>query len=71
MAKTHTSTEAKQRWIDKTYKRIMVSLRTDSEKDRRLLQFLEDYKDTIGTSQIFREALELYINERYPGYFNK
>ena len=64
-----TSTEVKQRWIDKTYKRIMVNLREDSATDKRLLEFLEDYKDELGgTTQIFREALEQYINDNFPYY---
>lgn len=64
-----TSTEVKQRWIDKTYKRIMVSLREDSTTDRRLLEFLADYKDSLGgTTQIFRNALEQYIANNYPNY---
>ena len=64
-----TSTEVKQRWIDKTYKRIMVSLREDSATDKRLLEFLEDYKDELGgTTQIFREALEQYITDNFPYY---
>lgn len=64
-----TSTEVKQRWIDKTYKRIMVNLREDSATDKRLLEFLEDYKDELGgTTQIFREALEQYITDNFPYY---
>jgi hypothetical protein len=64
-----TSTEVKQRWIDKTYKRIMVSLREDSATDKRLLEFLEDYKDELGgTTQIFREALDQYITDNFPYY---
>ena len=63
------STQAKQKWIDKTYKRIMVSLRLDSADDRFLLQFLEDYKDTEGgTTQIFRDALKQYITDNFPYY---
>lgn len=63
-----TSTEVKQRWINKTYKRIMVSFRMDNPKDRLILNFIEDYKDIIGTSQIFREALTEYIQDNYPYY---
>ena len=63
-----TSTEVKQRWIDKTYKRIMVSLRMDSAQDQRILNFLEDYKDIVGTTQIFREAMTQYIDDNYPYY---
>ena len=59
MAKTHTSTEVKARYNNKTYKRIPIYFRYDS--DRELIDFVEANKETIGTSQIFREALEMYI----------
>lgn len=60
MAKTKTSTEVKQRWENKAYKKIMVRFRYD--EDAALLDFLDRNKDTIGTTQIFREALEMYIH---------
>lgn len=63
-----TSTEVKQRWIDKTYKRVTVSFRLDNAQDKRILQFIEDYKDVIGTTQMFREAMTQYINDNYPYY---
>ena len=66
MAKSRTSTEVSERYKRKTYKYIPIRLRYDS--DQRLLNFLEDYKERIGTSQIFREALEDYINKNYPDY---
>ena len=66
MAKSRTSTEVSERYKRKTYKYIPIRLRYDS--DQRLLSFLEDYKEKIGTSQIFREALEDYINKNYPDY---
>ena len=62
MASGKTSTEVKQRWENKAYKKIMVRFRYDT--DRHLLDFLDANKDTIGTSQIFREALEMYINSK-------
>ena len=64
---SYTSTEVKQRWESKNYKKITVRFRYDS--DELLLQFLKDYKDHAGgTSQIFREALEEYIANNYPHY---
>lgn len=60
MAKTFTSTEVKQRWENKAYKKIMIRFRYD--EDARLLDFLETNKDRLGTTQIFREALEMYID---------
>lgn len=59
MAKTHTSTEVKNRWKKKAYKLYQVSLRYDS--DQSLIEFIENNKERIGMTQIFREALEQYI----------
>lgn len=61
-----TSSEVSERYKKKTYKYIPIRLRYDS--DQLLLQFIEDYKDMIGTSQIFREALAQYIDDNYPYY---
>lgn len=60
MAKTYTSTEVKQRWENKAYKKIVVRLRYDT--DAALLDFIDQNKDSIGTTQIFREALEMYMD---------
>jgi len=56
-----TSTEVKQRWIDKTYKRLMVSLRYD--EDRELLEFIEKNKGKYGTTEIFRAGIEALMKE--------
>lgn len=58
--KTTTSTEVKQRWMAKAYKRYVISLRHDT--DAELIAYLEERKDTIGTTQIFREALQDYLS---------
>lgn len=58
--KTTTSSEVKKRWIEKAYKRYMVNLRHDT--DAELIAYLEERKDTIGTTQIFREALQDYLS---------
>ena len=55
-----TSSEVSERYKKKTYKFIPVRFRYDT--DQHLLDFLEANKDTIGTTQIFREALEMYID---------
>ncbi len=61
MAKTKTSTEVKQRWINANYKRIMVSFRLDS--DRELLDYIEDKKKHgYSTTELFREALQEHKN---------
>ena len=59
MAKSHTSTEAKNRWKKKAYKIVQISLRYDT--DAELLKYIEEHKARIGTTQLFREALEMYI----------
>ena len=56
-----TSSEVKQRWMDKAYKKYMVQLRYDTDQD--LIDFVEANKEKLGTTNIFREALELYIKE--------
>lgn len=50
----------KKRWIEKAYKRYMVNFRYDA--DAELIAYLEERKDTIGTTQIFREALQDYLS---------
>ena len=57
--KTFTSTDVKRRYNEKTYKRIILYLRYD--EDAELLEFIEANKDKLGTTQMFREALEMYI----------
>ena len=54
-----TSTEVKQRWESKAYTKYLVRFRNDT--DRKLIDFIEKNKERIGTSEIFREALEMYI----------
>jgi len=59
--KTTTSTEVKQRWNAKTYKRYTVNLRKD--EDAELIKLVESSKTRRGTTDIFREALEKLKNE--------
>ena len=54
-----TSTEVKQRWENKTYTKYMIRFRQDI--DGHLIDFLEKNKERLGTTNIFREALEEYI----------
>lgn len=54
-----TSTEVKQRWESKAYTKYMVRFRRDT--DARLIDYIEKNKDRIGTTNIFRDALEQYI----------
>ena len=57
--KTFTSTEVKQRWESKAYAKYNVRLRHDVDQD--LIDFVEANKVEKGTSNIFRDALEMYI----------
>lgn len=59
--KTHTSSEVKQRWMKKAYHKYTACFRYDI--DQRLIDYLEEVKDSRGITDIFREALELYIRE--------
>lgn len=54
-----TSTEVKQRWESKAYAKYLVRLRRDTDKS--LIEYVEENKDRLGTSGIFRDALEEYI----------
>lgn len=56
-----TSTEIKTRWESKTYKKYLVRLRAD--EDRELIEFIEQNKGTYGTTEIFRAGLEKAKNE--------
>lgn len=61
MAKTTTSTEVSERYKQKTYRHYDVRLRYDTDKE--LIDFVDANKDKIGTTQIFREALEAYLKK--------
>lgn len=56
-----TSTEVKQRWENKAYTKYLVRFRND--EDRKLIQFIEKNKEHMGTTNIFRDALEEYIRK--------
>ena len=57
--KTQTSTEVKQRYKDKAYKRYQIYFRQDD--DREIIDWIESNKELIGTTNIFREALEQFV----------
>ena len=61
MRKTTTSTEVKNRWNAKTYKRYQVSLR--KEEDADLIQYVESINGRIGTRDIFRIGIETIKKE--------
>lgn len=61
MRKTNTSTEVKNRWNEKTYKRIMVSLRKDDDAD--LIDWFLQHREQIGPTEIFRAGIETIKKE--------
>ena len=61
MAKTTTSTEVKNRWNAKTYKRYTVNLRKDEDAD--LIEFIETNKERISITEYFRAGVEHFKNE--------
>lgn len=56
-----TSSEVKTRWESKTYKKYLVRLRED--EDRELIEFIEQNKGAYGTTEIFRAGLEKVKSE--------
>lgn len=61
--KTYTSTEVKQRWEAKTYKKYLVRMR--QEEDAGLIDYIEDRKKAgENTSDIFKEGIEKLKSER-------
>ena len=56
-----TSTAAKAAYNAKSYKRYQVYLRVKDDAD--LIDFIEQHKDTHGTTELFRAGLEKVKNE--------
>ncbi len=59
--RTQTSTQVKQRYKDKMYKRYQVYLKLD--EDRSIIEWVDAHKDSLGTTNIFRDALASFIGE--------
>ena len=57
---SHTSSEVKKRWMDANYKSYRVNLRYDNDQD--LIDYIEQFKEQFGTTEIFRQALQLLID---------
>lgn len=53
---------ANRRWDTANLKRYAISFRYDT--DQALIDFIEANKGKDGTSQLFKEALELLMNSR-------
>lgn len=59
MAKTHTSTEVKRRYNEKTYKRIYIQFPIDLvDKFKAKCERLQ-----ISQASVIRDAVEKFVNE--------
>lgn len=56
---SYTSSEVKMRYNAKAYKKVSISFRLEEDAD--IIDFIEANKGKLGTTNIFREALEMYI----------
>ena len=56
---SYTSSEVKQRWENKAYKKFLVRFREDADKE--IIDYIEANKERFGTTEIFRAAMELLI----------
>lgn len=54
--KTTTSTEVKNRWNAKTYRRVTVNLR--QEEDAEIIRFMDERREKIRPTEIFRAGYE-------------
>ena len=57
---SYTSTEVKTAWKQRNYKRYEVNFRLDTDKE--IIAYIEANKERFGTTEIFRAAMELLIN---------
>ena len=58
-AVSYTSTEVKTAWKQRNYKRYEVNFRLDTDKE--IIDYIEANKERFGTTEIFRAAMELLI----------
>ena len=57
---SYTSSEVKQRWENKAYKKFLVRFREDT--DQEIIAYIEANKERFGTTEIFRAAMEMLIS---------
>ncbi len=55
-----TSSAAKNRWSEKTYKKVTICLRKVEDAD--LIQWLEQNKEQYSLTEIFRIGIKQVIN---------
>ena len=60
-AAERTSYEVRKRWDKENQKIYSVRLRLKDDAD--LIEFIESHKEEVGTSQIFRSALEDFVKK--------
>ena len=56
---SYTSSEVKQRWENKAYKKFLIRFREDTDKE--IIDYIEANKERFGTTEIFRAAMEALI----------
>ena len=56
---SYTSTEVKTAWKQRNYKRYEINFRLDTDKE--IIDYIEANKERFGTTEIFRAAMELLI----------
>lgn len=57
---SYTSTEVKTAWKQRNYKRYEINFRLDTDKE--IIAYIEANKERFGTTEIFRAAMEMLIN---------
>lgn len=57
---SYTSTEVKTAWKQRNYKRYEINFRLDTDKE--IIDYIEANKERFGTTEIFRAAMEMLIN---------
>lgn len=57
---SYTSSEVKNAWKQRNYKRYEINFRFDT--DEEIIDYIEQYKEQFGTTEIFRQALQLLID---------
>ena len=57
---SYTSTEVKTAWKQRNYRRYEVNFRFDTDKE--IIDYIEAHKERFGTTEIFRAAMEMLIN---------
>ena len=59
---TKAQIKASRKYDDKTYKKYQVRLRKNEDKE--LIEFIEKNKDKHGMSNVFRTALEFFLENQ-------